>query len=138
MATLGENTSKGFKTAEARIRFAWIFACMSGFLTLGASLLNAQREAPLKGLERFNISNLLDAALIFFLALTIFHKSRVGAGALLLYWSWNVFTVHLPGGNPVAIGVGLGFLSVYALGFKGTIDWQRLRSEVNEVPPSAD
>lgn len=117
--------SSELKRAEALLRAAWIVAVISAFTTLSFAVIAAQSGADFEG---FNILNLIDSALLFFLAFVVYRQSRAGAVALVAYWLFDLVTVKLLEKPGVQLILPLIFGYLYAMGAKAAFDRKRILS----------
>jgi len=63
--------------------------------------------------------------MLFFLAFTVYQKSRAGAVVLTAYWLWNIVDKTMQGNFGLIM---LVFLYCYWMGAKATFDLHRLLS----------
>jgi hypothetical protein len=104
------------------IKNAWIAGAISGTLTLVVTLFAIFGQSILG----FTAWELLDVALIFGLAFGIYRKSRTCAVIMLIYFIAAKIILMLQTGQPNGIVMGVIFAYYFAMGVKGTFEYQRI------------
>ena len=115
--------------ANRFILVASITAVIGGILTTAMSFL---------GTFRFNVFNLIDAAILFGLAFGVYRKSRTCAIILLVYHLGTRFDMYQRTGNlSAAFGlVAIGVTAIYFLAILGTFAFHAIRMEQSSTPAS--
>lgn len=113
-----------------QIKSAWVAACISGGLTLIATLF-AMAGFNILGLGAWN---LLDVALIFGLAFGIYKKSRVCAVLMLVYYLASKIFEMVETEKATGLVVALFFSYFFWQGVRGTFAHHKLKPALAAVP----
>jgi len=105
-----------------KIKGAWVAGLISGFMTLGVTLLAMAGTAMLG----FDAWNLVDVAFVFGLTYGIYRKSRACAVLMLVYFVISRIAMMVETGKPSGLLIGLIFFYYYARGISGTFAYRRL------------
>lgn len=105
-----------------QIKSAWVAGCVSGALTLVATLI-AMSGTEILGLDAWS---LLDVALIFGLCYGIYRRSRACAVLMLLYFVASKILIMVQTGKPNGIVMALVFAYFFWQGVVGTYAYRKL------------
>lgn len=120
---------------RAPIRQGWITACISGTLTLIASL--AAMASSAGGDALFGAWTLIDVGLIAVLAFGIYKRSRTAATIMFIYFALSKIMIAFSGGNPFSLVFGLVFLFFYFRAMTATYRYHRFLRDWQRNPPAA-
>lgn len=105
-----------------QIKSAWVAGCVSGVLTLAATLV-AMSGTPILGLDAWS---LFDVGLIFGLSYGIFRKSRACAVLMLVYFVASKILIIVETGKPNGVVMALVFAYFFLQGVTGTYAYRKL------------
>ena len=114
------------------IKHGWIAACVSGVLTLAAtiiSMINGPNEVFA------GAWSLIDVALIAGFAFGIWRKSRVAATLMFLYFVASKILIMKATGRPDGLVLGLVFLIFYFRAMTATYRYHRFVKNWKRNPP---
>ncbi|MCD9087511.1 hypothetical protein [Stenotrophomonas sp. SY1] len=123
------------ETISAPIRHGWITACVSGALTLLATLAAVVSQSRSENAV-FSGWNMIDVALIAALAFGIHKRSRTAATIMFLYFALSKILVVMTTGQPTGLVFGLVFLFFYFRAMTATYRYHRFLRNWRQNPPA--
>ena len=122
-------TKKSFlapEKIEKKIKTGWIFACVSGFLTLVATSYSLYAGELV---NYINAWNFLDVALVFILAYGIYRKNRTAATIMLLYFVASKIDMYLKTNSIANPLLAIIFCFVFLQAMIGTFQYHKLKND---------
>ena len=116
-----------------KIRSGWIAATVSAAMTL-IMVFVAQNTAEFG--EIWNVSSLIDVALIAILAIGIYFKSRTTATLMFIYFLLSKIYIVVVTHQVSGLVLGLIFLYFYLQAMIGTYQYHKLMKEFENLPPN--
>lgn len=110
------------EAVRKQIKTAWVAGCVSGALTLVATLI-AMSGTAILGLDAWS---LFDVGLIFGLSYGIYRKSRACAVLMLLYFIASKILIIVQTGQPNGVVMALVFAYCFWQGVAGTYAYRKL------------